>query len=902
MGMRKALAITALLLILAAPTVAQWKTGSVSGTVSDSSGVPLPGVAVTLTGDGAPQTTVTDKLGSFRFPGLWPGSYALRASLAGFDSVERSLMIKPGEETEITTVLPQQFVCDLPMVTPGLDTHKTSPGYTFSAQSLLSIPVRRDPWSVLPWVPGVLIGHASVIGPGSGGDQTVWSVDSVVITDMAALGSSPGSFDLDAVEEMQVTAGGSDASIATGGVVINMVVRRGSNDPRGSSRYEAAHNRVDRATDWGFELGGPIVRDHLWLWGSYDRPKIDRTTLETENAKVNGQTTPDNSFTAFVWNSRKTEHGRDAGPSRPPETTWDQSNFGASPTTWKIEDTQIVGSKFYLTGLYSAVNGGFELVPEGGDKVPDLDAGGVWHNSFFLAQSERPQKQERLDAANFFQTGTLSHELKYGAGYRVAEPSSLVRTPGGGWENNGLLLLARDGRAAVEARYSQLYAQDMISVGKLIANLGLRYDRQGGTIDDIDVRANPIFPNLLPAAHFAGRAAGFTWSAVVPRLGLTWSLGEQDDTLLRAGYSRFADQLGAAQVGWLNPLGAQQYRYFATSNHGGPALESADLGSEAKPPSGTVNPLTHGALESNVVDPRLKAPVTDEALFGFEHLLRSELIVGLYATWRRYSGILEPELLVFDGDAYAPENLNSTGRVHRRDDYVLADPVHGVLPNGQPYTISYYELRDGVTTRNGFLLKNGDREQDFRGLSLTLDKRLVNRWMMHGYVSWQDWTWRVPVSENQARNGSQVLQGDGNLFINSKWSYDLNGMYQVAPDRPWGFNLAANLQGRQGYPIPYGQRIVRSTIADTPGLGIVVPVTSDTDRFRYADVRTLDLRIEKNFDVSEIGLTVSADVFNAFNESTVLQRQSVLGGSNGNAIQERLSPRVFRLGVRLSFR
>jgi len=225
--------------------------------------------------------------------------------------------------------------------------------------------------------------------------------------------------------------------------------------------------------------------------------------------------------------------------------------------------------------------------------------------------------------------------------------------------------------------------------------------------------------------------------------------------------------------------------------------------------------------------------------------------------------------------------------------------------------LSYYELRDGVTTRNGFLLKNGDRQQDFRGLYLTLDKRLVNRWMTHGYVSWQNWTWRVPVSENQdptgvlaggTRNGSQVLQGDGNLFINSKWSYNLNGMYQVAPDRPWGFNLAANLQGRQGYPIRYGQRIFRDTLADTPGLGIVVPVTSDVDRFRYADVRTLGFRVEKDFHLSEVGLTVSADVFNALDESTVLQRQGVLGGNQSDSVQEILSPRVFRLGARLSFR
>ena len=971
---KKALTITALLLALGAPALAQLQTGNLYGTIKGPDGTPLPGVAVTLTGSGAPQVQNTDALGRFRFPSLPPGAYSVEAQLESFGTVRQNdLVVNVGRNTDIQLDMKpvlSETVLVVEERAPMLDQHKFTPGETVSAVELRSIPTPRDPWSVLQSTPGVLTDRINVggnesgqqsqyVGPGSGGDQAVWSLDGVVITDMSALGSSPGYFDFDAFEEMQVTTGGSDASIATGGVVLNMVVRRGTNNWRGSGRYYSADkgsqaslhfdqselgqagpwnngnaqtafsqgNRIDQITDWGFELGGPVVADRLWVWGSYAKPEIDlktinnfsdRTTLESENIKLNGQVTQGNSLTAFVWNSEKTKLGRNASPSRPQETTWDQSNFGDTPTTWKLEDTQIAGSSFYLTGLYSVVNGGFQLIPEGGDKVPYFDTASVWHNSFFLAQSARPQKQARLDAASFFQTGNLSHELKYGAGYRVAELSSLSRTPGGGFESHGTLLLARDGFIDVKAKYSQLYAQDTVSVGNLTANLGLRYDRQGGSINDINVRANPVFPDLLPAAHFAGRDSGFTWATVAPRLGLTWALGEKRNTLLRASYSRFADQLGTGQASFLNPLGTQQYRYFATSNHGGPTLEPSDLGRELGAPSGNANPFTYGALESNAVDRNLKAPVTDEVLFGVEHALLPELVVGLHGTWRKHSGILEPELLVFDGDAYAPENLNSTGRVHRPDDYVLAEPIHGTLPNGQPYTLNYYELRDGVTTRNGFLLKNGDKEQNFRGLSLTLDKRLADRWMMHGNVSWQDWTWSIPDGENQdptdaiaggIKDGSQVLQGSGtssgskgNVFINSKWSYNLNGMYQVAPSRPWGFNLAANLQGRQGYPVRYGQRIFRDTIADTPGLGIVVPVTSDVDRFRYANVRTVDFRVEKDFHLSDIGLTLSADVFNALNASTVLQRQGVLGGGKGDFVQEILSPRVFRLGARVSFR
>ncbi|HWN42218.1 MAG TPA: hypothetical protein VNW71_08345, partial [Thermoanaerobaculia bacterium] len=291
--------------------------------------------------------------------------------------------------------------------------------------------------------------------------------------------------------------------------------------------------------------------------------------------------------------------------------------------------------------------------------------------------------------------------------------------------------------------------------------------------------------------------------------------------------------------------------------------------------------------------------------------------VGLNFNYRQLSNLLETELLVFDGDPFAEGNLGSTGRLHRRDDYV-PNTLEGVLPNGEPYSMSYWTLREGVSTRNGFLLQNGDREQEFLGASLSLHKRLSNRWMARGNVSWQDWTWDIPDSENEDPtdtigggivNGTDVLQGSGtasgpkgNVFINSNWSYSLTGLYQIAPDAPWGFNVSASLNGREGYPLRYSRRVNRAPIADTPGIGIDVPVASEADTFRFPDVHLLDLRVEKEFRLSDFGVTVGADLFNVLNESYVLQRQSILGLTTADHVLEVVSPRILRLGVRLSWR
>jgi hypothetical protein len=190
--------------------------------------------------------------------------------------------------------------------------------------------------------------------------------------------------------------------------------------------------------------------------------------------------------------------------------------------------------------------------------------------------------------------------------------------------------------------------------------------------------------------------------------------------------------------------------------------------------------------------------------------------------------------------------------------------------------------------------------------------------MMRGNVSWQDWTWQIPGSENEdptdvvsggVVNGTEVLQGSGsvsgakgNVFINSEWSYSVNGMYQIAPDRPWGFNVAANLTGRQGYPLRYVERITRATIVDAAGTGIDIPVQSDPDAFRYPNINVVDFRVEKEFSFNPFGVTLGVDVFNALNESYVLQRQGVLGRGNSDFVQEILSPRIYRVGARFSFR
>ncbi|MFL6196195.1 MAG: carboxypeptidase regulatory-like domain-containing protein [Thermoanaerobaculia bacterium] len=985
-------AVAALLLLAVGGTAfAQLQSGNLYGTVTDDKGAALPGVTVTLSGGGAPQVQVTNAQGQFRFLGLGPGSYDLKAELEGFSTIDYpNIVINIGRNTSIEVKL-SPAVEDVITVTaesPLLDERRISTGATVSQTELEKIPTSRDPWAVLQTTPGVLTDRINVggnesgqqsqyVGPGSTGDQAVWAVDGVVITDMAALGSSPAYYDFDSFEEMQVTTGGSDTSIATGGVVLNMVTKRGTNEWRGTGRFYLTDNdyqsdlsfdssdlgkpgawngnrtqtsfkqgnRIVDVKDYGAEIGGPIVKDRLWIWGSYGKQKVnlltiadvnDKTDLETMNAKLNAQLAANNSATLFALNSDKVKNGRNAGPTRPQETTWDQSKFGDDPTAAKIEDTHIFSSNFYLTGLYSIVNGGFQLVPQGPrNATPFLDGGGVWHNSFLLVQTERPQTQYKADASNFFNTGSLSHELKFGAGFRDVDTTSLSSWNGVGINysaasfgaNQNVLGLARDSLYTVTNKYTNAYLQDTLTVGNLTANIGVRYDLQEGENKGTTVAANPLVPNLLPAVTVGTSDAGFEWKSITPRLGLTYALGAERKTLLRASYSRFADQLGAGLAAWLNPLRAQGYAYFYTTNPGTSNVTAGQIVDPAAGPlffSGNVNPFTGGLLQSNAVDGNLDPQYSDEILLGVEHALLPEFVVGVNLTYRLISNIVESDLLVFNGDPYSASNINQVGRPHTRADYVRCGTAGypacptGVLPNGQTYTITdQYFLRSGLTTRNGGILRNGDREQEYKGAALTFNKRLANRWMMRGNFTFSDWTWSsVPDSTNEdpspllgggSREGDPVLQGSGTgsgakggIYINSKWAYSISGLYQIAPDRPWGVNVALNLNGREGYPVPYWRRL--SLPSNYNGAAEALQVTNDPDTFRLDDIHMVDARVEKEFTFSDVGLTLGVDCFNVLNESYVLQRQHRLGLTSSDFVREITSPRVFRVGARLSFR
>src|SRR5260370_4268353 len=441
-----------------------------------------------------------------------------------------------------------------------------------------------------------------------------------------ATGSSPTYYDFDSFEEMQVTTGGSDPRIMTPGVQLNMVTKRGTNDFRGSGRYfytggkdktkasvptegqtYLSHtNEVNFVRDFGGEAGGPLWKDHLWLWAGIAENKIsnvnsaligavdtfDNIILRDKNAKLNTHLLQSNRGVGLYHFGDKIRNARSLGPFRPFETSWHQSG----PTkVYKIEDTQIVGSSLYLTGMASKVSGGFRLDPNGGLGLsaptawrgPDT----VWHDNFAFYNTDRPQRQYRLDGSKFFDMGNLNHELKFGFGYRKTPVASSSGWPGptaGYWRFRSASYCAarnlaagcaqaklfRDSNKSMDEKSNDLYLGDTIIAGNLTLQAGLRWDSQQGRNLANSAVANPVLatpltgipgcnpPNAcqLPAVSYAGDPPSLKWNAASPRVGLTYSLGASKKTLFRAGYNRYVNPLGSTVLA--ANLHTPSYSYF----------------------------------------------------------------------------------------------------------------------------------------------------------------------------------------------------------------------------------------------------------------------------------------------------------------------------------------------------
>jgi hypothetical protein len=958
---------------------AQVFTGRIDVTIEDSTGGRLPGVNVDLVGP-TNQTQVSDSQGQVHFLGLPVGTYSVKAALQGFNTYSNDqVVVATGAATPLMVrlgVAGTQETVNVTAATPIIDVKRETTTTNVTLEELQNIPSARDPWVVMQTVPTIYVDRVNVggsesgqqsnyLGKGSQGTDNTWSIDGVPITDMGATGSTPTYYDFDMFQEMSITTGGADAQNPTPGVQLNMVLKKGSNTPHGNARYyfeneslqgnnmapslaqsiggsspaciasnytEHCGNRTDSYKDYGFDLGGPVLKDKLWAWGTIGEthPKIltltgtpDETILKNYAFKADGQVNSDirGNFTFFEGN--KVKYGRSAGPTRPAETTWDQTG----PTKYfKGEGNFVAGQNLFLAARYAYISGGFSLTPEGGNKPFYKDDAGVWHNSYYMYSTTRPQYFIGGDGSYF----TGKHEIKFGFSWRKTPVDSNSAVVGNniitywaGYPNLGGAVQYNYLQSTV-GKYTQGFVTDTISLNRLTVVAGIRFDHQTSSIQAYTTPAVAGFTQFLPAVNTPAQDNVYDLNTIAPRVGVTYAVDDSRKTVLRASYGMFAAQLPANQASFVSAIHPYTYVYYSgvdRQTNGQPCTSVQNPGVVGASCNGLLDPSevnvnkpdfgnnlnlsTPGVFTSNNKVGNITSPKTQEFMGGVDHELMPNFGVSATVTYRYMNDLL-----------YAPAN-GLTG-------YVPAGTFTGTFANVGTVSLPYYKSV-GAVAGGGFTVQNRpDYHQRYLGFEATATKRMSNHWMgRFGFAttSWNEYfdaanplvdptrfvtttsEWSAGgflSSGPQTNGGPVVVQSSGSgkssiYLLPPKYQITANGMYQF----PWGIDFGANLVMREGYGEPFYRD--RVATGDVLANNKTLLMTNTVDQYRLNAVTSFDIRLEKMFKFGTTNLALDFDVFNLFNAATVLGYQYNARVTTYNTVQEIMQPRIARLGVRFFF-
>jgi hypothetical protein len=683
---------------------AQSGQGSLRGYVRDEQGGALPGATVTATSPEmlAPAVGVTDSSGFYRLPNLPPGTYEITVELAGFSTYKQSgILLRGGANFQVDVSMKIGQLAETITVSgesPMLEVSK--PGNVLNIdgefQKTLPIAARKNWTDFLEITPGV---HSRPFDDGSGrmvyfGHATEHFAHVVQLEGMQA--GNYNDFQLtyvqmgsDMIADTQVKTGGADASTPMGtGLAINVITKSGGNQFRGTAGFalqpfswNADNTSAETVFDLPSEirphatcpdfrcvstggspvqsdikqfdgsLGGPIVRDRAWFFGSFRSSRVEtgigRITKQVNDiqtyfpgtelfpnkikgyqpyVKVTSRVGTGHELTAFFQRDRTAGQNNweylfepvDAysnggnvysakltsawgstlttsfsvgynNKSGNDEKTYEAFGFvGTGPNIEIYEGTRIASG--FITG-----NG---LILEGGN----VDFKNLSPASLWLIRGDITYYKEGWGGSHEFQTGFFleprntydqtriySNDGFYQEHRTPIDPSnpSLGTVPFRRYYADPIEITTRRAR---DSNYA-VYVQDGWKPNpRLTANIGLRAD----------------FVKRVDKVQNITRQSSWT---IQPRLGFTYLVTEDAKNVLRASYVRLGEQV----------MGRDAVTTFGADDTVSTRIEyDNDLdGIFGEPGEVQVLPASTNTIASEQIDGDLHQPYLDEFIVGF---------------------------------------------------------------------------------------------------------------------------------------------------------------------------------------------------------------------------------------------------------------------------------------------
>lgn len=943
---------------LAVPSIVAAQS-AIAGVVRDSTGAVLPGVTIEVASPALIEkvrTAVTDEAGQYRIVDLRPGTYAVTFTLSGFGAVKREgIVLEANFTAPVNTELRVGAVAETVTVTgesPIVDVQNTSRREVVTRDLLDSLPTGRDYSTIGNTLPSVNMGRFDVAGSSTAQSGTLVAFGSrgadfqVRIDGMSANisfgeGWFNGMYHNESVfQEMSYTVSGGSAETQTGGVTVNMIPRSGGN----SFIYEAlgtwsnnslqADNFDDALRNRGFRpssgglakmwdsnglVGGPIMRDRLWFFGSARYWGFAENVPNVFWKQSDPRVTPPNAQQASddtnlkAFNVRLTTQLKNTRVSGSYDNAprWRRhfgiENRGGSPESFaqypndsyvtQFKATTTLSSRMLLETGFTRVFWYSELLPQPGTRLASCvvafaacpsgtDYGDIRKTDLALSWNWNApgNPNSTFEAPRTSYTASVSystgaHDIKVGLtqawGYRtIVTPMNnggLTQRYRLGVPDSVLLSTVPSVQDTSIDREIGAFIQDSWTKGRLTLNPGLRLDYIKGSVRNQTAGAGRFLPERVFTQADYVTVPMFT--DVSPRFGVAYDLFGNGKTALKGSVGKYVQSFQSNLADDYNPMGGGTDTRTWRDLNGDDIAQENELGVTTNRNFGRPASVTRP-------DPDLKRPYQVLYNAGIQQELRPGLSASVNYYYRKYSR------------DFWVDNLADT--IADYSTIVIPDP----RANGQSITVySISAAKLGVI--DNYRRNSAENGRAYHGVDVSFAARL--------------------------RNGTQLQGGvnSGTLHESVCQVSDPNNLRYC--DRPYPFETQFKLSGT--YPLPYGFRIsglfqsvpgiqsardagnvgrdvaINYSIgrAIAPGLNqTTVNVRLNEPGSLFLDrVNQLDFALSRDFRLGRVRVRPQVDIFNALNNNAVTQ-VNANWGANLLPVSV-LNPRLVRFNVRVNF-
>jgi hypothetical protein len=926
----------------AAPAFAQ---SAITGVVRDSSGAAMPGVTVEAASDviiEKVKAAVSDGNGAYRIGDLRPGVYSLTFTLPGFNTYRRDALQLPAEFTATVnadlTVGALEETITVTGASPVVDVTTAAKTSVLNREAIDAIPTGRSIQGMAQLVVGVNLNLPDTGGAramqqtymsthGMSTSNTTVLVDGQMVNGLQGDGAIQSYFNdaMNAEISYQTSAIGAETS--SGGVRLNMIPREGGN--RWSGDFKAvsrpgswqssnltdrlraqglsAGNAIDRVIDYTVAVGGPIMRDRLWIFGSGryfsvnnfiantfmddGSQGIDDQFIKSGLVRMTWQVSPRHKISAYVDEIDK-YRGHDMQANYDPETAATVWNSPAYHTT-AIKWTSPVTSAFFLEAGFSNNTEYYTNEYQEGIEKPrgsaawfataaknELDLGGYTQAGptnttespvafYWNAAATWVKGDHTLKIGVNNRQGTFKHTREANADLIQQYRSS--RT-GVRWSVPDSVLIRNTPLAYGERLNRDLgvYIQDSWRLNRLTANLGLRWE----TLNARVLAGRSPAGRYVPERSFDEIVDVPDWSDLAPRMALVYDVFGTGRTAIKYSLNRYNLSRTTGIAANYNPL-LNQTASLPWRDVNGNDIADGTLRCTGYPSAACEISFTGLASNYGVA-----------ALNEYGHYPR---------TWNLESGLeVQHELLAglsISGSWWKGNFHNLTTTIDRSwttadyTPYTWYNPV-----TGEPFEV-YARSRVSRPTRN-LDTYDPERENAYEAYNFEGRWRMPGGGQVFGGISIERERFKnctSPDNPNYPSTTASAMNGQGlcdefALDIPFRPGFKLSGTREIG----WGVNFSMAFQNNSS---PVSSRVMTVTRGVTrypatcpapcPAGEIIMPtavfgqpsMTYNLEPIRATSVERivqLDFKVARTFRAGRVSVIPTFEVFNVNNSDAII--------------------------------